>query len=116
MDYGLDIVKYAEILRPGHHIVAFENVNVESLAAGSCDVHCPIRFEDGPVWMARINRLGFSAPPRPIRRIIMQGEIGVLRWLKEVVQVTVPEVMSGILGKYFFRGIAKVSAKYRRSR
>jgi hypothetical protein len=84
---GLDILTCAQSLRHGHKVNKSTETDVGLLVAGSCNVHLPVNFEDGVKWLARIQLSGFGTLPRPIRRMVMQGEINLLRWLKGVAQI-----------------------------
>lgn len=60
-----------------------------------------LKFSDGVEWLARIHRVGFvTSDPRHIARIITQGEIDILRWLKYVAVAPVAEVKSDILCEF----------------
>lgn len=95
----LDLTGIAEVARPGYKVIKVPDLDPMQLQRGWRNTMVPIEFDDGEVWLARVRQGGFYAIPRLMGRVISEGEIGVLRYLTEVVDVSVPRVMSRLFSK-----------------
>lgn len=94
---SLSLEEIACSLRPERSIVnSHLQHDIENLPRGLTNIHVPMVFDDGIKWIARTRQVGIDAVPREIGRVIMQGEMDTMEWLRNAGSCPVARVISPI--------------------